>query len=39
MERHAVGYEEKQRCFGEAKGVKERANPNVLVLPWYDDNS
>lgn len=39
MERHAEGYEEKERCFGEGSGVKERANQNVLVLQWYVDNS
>lgn len=37
--RHTVEYEENQRCFGEGKGVNERANQNVLVLPWYVDNS
>lgn len=37
--RHAGEYEENERCFGEEKGVKERANQNVLVLPWYVDNS
>lgn len=38
MERHAEGYEGNERCFGEGKEVKERANQNVLVL-WYVDNS
>lgn len=32
MERHAEGYEENERCFGEGKGVKERANHFFLVL-------
>lgn len=36
---HTVQYEENQRCFGKGKGVNERANQSVLVLPWFVDNS
>lgn len=37
--RNIEEYEENERCFGEGKGVKERANQNFVLLPWYVDNS